>query len=344
MRTIFIILLSTLLITTLAMSAERTVRRVTTPNSIADKSDRITGIDDGDTALYYGDPLVTPFYWTMPDIDEYGDSHFNVRFTPPFAPFTIVEAHIPIFDYFGNHGSPDMTVLVWQSGEQNEEPGYPDELIDSVNIDFQSIVFSDEIVGERDSATIVPVWNVIDLSALEISFNDVVDFHVGVNGIIHERGDTLAIISDNGEEHPTNRSAFRNHEDEEWLRMIDVDFGDLGDNIGFNFTYRVVIADPTGVRTTLTPSGYIPTAVVLNPAYPNPFNSQTRFGFTVREGVPYSISLHDVAGRMLSNIETGIGNGSDDLNLNAGDFPAGLYFVKLSGGGETAVQRIMYAK
>ncbi len=344
MRTTFIILVSLALFITSALSAERSARRVENPDYIGEKSDRITGIDEGDTTLYYGDPMITSFFWTIPDIDELGDSHFNVRYTPPFAPFTIVEAHIPIFYLFGEQGTPGMSVHVWQSGEQNREEGYPGELIDSINIAFDDILFSDEIAGQDDSVTIVPVWNVIDFTDLEISFNDEVDFHVGVNAILDDERDSLAIISDDGQEHPTNRSIFWNGEDEEWSRMIDMNFGDLGEDIGFNFTFRVVIADPLGVRTTLTPSGYIPTAVVLNPAYPNPFNSQTRFSFSVQKGEPYSISLLDVTGRLMSTIESGVGNGSDEMNFSAGNFPAGSYFLQLNGGGETAVQRIMYTK
>lgn len=275
-------------------------------------------IDQEFDTLAYEDPQRLPWFWSVPDVDSIGDLYPNVRFSSEYAPFYLMEAHLPLFDMFGNQGTPDMWVIVYQSGEINDVSGYPIiPGIDSVLIPFEDLVFGDAN----------PIWNVIDLRELEISFNDLVDFHIAVNPVRDEDTDTLAIYFDDGNYSETTRSGIWDGELQGWNKLDEVN----GIDLPYNFAIHAVVSDePTGVPgDILTGNQHHPQKVRLVSTYPNPFNSRLLVEFYTHPGSFYSVNLHDPAGRMLRTVNSGVSSGAGSFTLDADGLPAGMYFIIL---------------
>ncbi|MDP8229029.1 MAG: T9SS type A sorting domain-containing protein [Candidatus Electryoneaceae bacterium] len=335
MRSVIQIALLIIVVFALTVDAgPRSARRIDA-SSVA-PMDRMAQADE-DTALSYCEWDSTFYYWTIPN--GANDRHFNVRFSPPFAPFRILEVHIPVFDLWEEQGTPGMRVIAWYSGDQFDDPGYPTEAIDSVDVPFEDLEFSSVKEG-----VIVSVLNPIDLRELEIVINDTVDFHIGVDLVTSGESDTLAVISDDGnEEYETDRSVVWNGIDSVWSKMIDLVYLEE-ENVGFNLAIQVVIEDENGERVILNPAVNFPRTVSLEPAYPNPFNSQTNVRFSVMSGIPYRAVLINELGRQIRVISAGIGQGTRQLNLNAQGLPAGIYYLQLTADGQNAAQRLIYLK
>lgn len=165
-------------------------------------------------------------FLTLPETNGMKDKYYNVRFTPPAAPYRVNSVHIGLFEMFGRIGTPGMRVYVWESGEQNGEDGYPVEFLDSLDIPFEDLVFGND----------EPVFNLIDLTPLEIYYNGLTDFHIGVDIIADSETDTLAIYVDDGES-PSTRSGFYSVDDERWYKMDDED----AYRMPYNFAIRAAV-------------------------------------------------------------------------------------------------------
>ena len=285
------------------------------------------GSDQNIDTLSYYDPGSIECFWTLPN--NWGDRYYNVRFTPPFTPFGVVEAHIPLFNVFGEQGTPGMRVIIWQSGSIDDEPGYPvGGAIDSVDVPFDSLVF-----GENEVE-----YNVIDLRPLEITFYGRVDFHIGVDLIADSTNDTLAVYSDDGELIHNDRSLLWDGQDGEWAK-----FRDLFPVTPYNLVIRAVITDQVGVPTVLDPAA-TPDVVLIDPAWPNPFNRRVRIRYSVMPGVPFTASLFDQYGRRVESITSGVGSGEEELMLDGTRLTTGAYYLHVNAGRMTAVQRLVYIK
>ncbi len=343
MRSIIIIILLSLFAISAVDASQRTSRRIVPQDKPNITPQRIAEADDLDSTLFYGEWDTLDYIWTIPDVGGYGDKYYNVRFTPPedIARFTILEAHIPLFDLFGDKGEPGMRVIAWQSGDQGDYSGYPDEQIDSVDVPYESLKFSSV---SPEGNRIIPVLNVIDLRDLDMSFNGVVDFHLGVDVISSDttNTDSLALVSDDGDDDPTDRSILWNGGAGEWTKLEDIRME--GRYRGFNFAIRVLIETSEGVTEVLYPTRNVPETVSIKPAFPNPFNSQTRFEFNVKHGLPYNLMLTDPMGRKIRTLATGVGKGDDELNLIGAGLPAGVFYIQLTAGGSTAARQINYIK
>lgn len=203
---------------------ERAIRAVGGIGGIPTYIEENVILQDMDT-LFYEDPRNLPYFWTIPN--DWGDIYPNVRFTPTFAPFRLLQVHIPLFDVFEQMGEPNMRIIIWQSANGN-----PGEAIDSIYVPFEDLVFT--------SGDDPPAFNVINVSELDISFNDVMDFHIGVDLVSDNDGDTLAIYFDDGRFSQTTRSyiMLTDGEEPEWFLLTDVD----GIELPYNFAIRCVIA------------------------------------------------------------------------------------------------------
>jgi len=203
-----------------------------------------------DTLQYEDGELI--YVWTLPN--RWGDKYHNVRFTPTFAPFYLIEVHISLFEITG---SPDMRVIIWESSEQDGEPGYPGDPVDSLDIPFNQLVQW----GPDDD----PNWNVIDLTQFEGGvISDDSDFHIGVDVIQHVDEDTLAVLTDDGKSNNTDRSIVWSELDEAWMKMIELNVE--GHYRPYNFGIRAVISDtdPT-IPTSLERPAYTRRIEVLRP-------------------------------------------------------------------------------
>jgi len=64
--------------------------------------------------------------------------------------------------------------------------------------------------------------------------------------------------------------------------------------------------------------------------YPNPFNSQTKFQFSLPINDFVLIKVFDINGNELKTLESGIfDRGTYEFNWNAGSLPSGIYFIRL---------------
>jgi hypothetical protein len=89
----------------------------------------------------------------------------------------------------------------------------------------------------------------------------------------------------------------------------------------------------------------IPNNVVLNPAYPNPFNPSTQLSFDiVHEGL-VNLSVYDINGRLiqvLKNNEASVGNHL--IEWNAESYASGIYFVQLVTNNLSLSQKLILVK
>jgi len=84
-----------------------------------------------------------------------------------------------------------------------------------------------------------------------------------------------------------------------------------------------------------------PQTFELSPAFPSPFSHETRFTLAVSEEQHVSIALYDVQGHRAAVVHDGvIGPGRHSLTIAAVDLPSGIYFIRASGSGRTAIRRV----
>ncbi len=75
---------------------------------------------------------------------------------------------------------------------------------------------------------------------------------------------------------------------------------------------------------------------------PNPTEGRLRLNFVLKEAGPISIDLVDATGRAIRSLyRSQLSSGPQQLSLNTGDVPAGLYFLRVSGGMGTAVRSLV---
>ena len=92
------------------------------------------------------------------------------------------------------------------------------------------------------------------------------------------------------------------------------------------------------------------TGLLLEPAYPNPFNPATTIRYTLPVRMHMRLSVFDVAGREKAVIRDGVeAKGSHEVNWSAVDdrgaaLGAGVYFVRLSAGRDARTTEIVLIK
>lgn len=90
----------------------------------------------------------------------------------------------------------------------------------------------------------------------------------------------------------------------------------------------------------------------LHPAYPNPFNSQTRFEYSVSVQDPVYLTIYDIRGRLVRTLVDGERKSPGTMHTidwngrnNTGNaISSGAYFVQLNNGRNHTVQKVMYLK
>ena len=314
---------------------ERPLRSVDQPLL---SSPRNLGADE-DSLLGYVEVENLEYFWTIPN--EYGDLYYNVWFESPYEDYYLLEAHIPLYniqDENGNSliGEPGLRVIIWQTGEQFYEYGFPIEPIDSLDVPFEDLVFSDTAM----------TINVIDLRELHISNPQDVQFHIGVNVIQSEdttRTDTLAIFSDFENEFDRSRLWGQDDEGFRWFKTMEL--GIQGQHRAFNYGIWALVSDePFGIAPVLLQPNGIDVPVEIQSASPNPFNRSMRIDFSVKMGLPYTALLYDQLGRRLRLIDQGIGSGSGRILIDGQGLSAGMYYLHILAGNGSASQRLIYVK
>jgi hypothetical protein len=89
----------------------------------------------------------------------------------------------------------------------------------------------------------------------------------------------------------------------------------------------------------------LPTSYSLDNAYPNPFNPVTTIGYVLPEAGNVLITVYDMQGRTVAEL---VNNwhvpGAYSINWNANGQASGIYFVKMTSGSFTSMQKVMFVK
>ncbi len=80
--------------------------------------------------------------------------------------------------------------------------------------------------------------------------------------------------------------------------------------------------------------------------YPNPFDYETTIEFTIPESLPVYADVYNQAGLRVATLSNGMiyGAGNNRLALSGNDLPAGVYFVKVTAGVNTAIREVVLVK
>ena len=93
---------------------------------------------------------------------------------------------------------------------------------------------------------------------------------------------------------------------------------------------------------------YVPQQITLFPAYPNPFNPNTTIKFDVPKSdilIHMSLSIFDITGRKLETLFNGKhDSGTYSVQWNASGYASGVYFVNLTFGKSSQIQKILLLK
>ncbi len=91
--------------------------------------------------------------------------------------------------------------------------------------------------------------------------------------------------------------------------------------------------------------GPIPATMTLLPPYPNPFNASARLSFSLPKAGEGMLGLYSLEGREVATIADGYFHaGWQNVTLEAGDLPAGVYLARLAAGSEVATTRVVVMK
>ncbi len=134
------------------------------------------------------------------------------------------------------------------------------------------------------------------------------------------------------------------------------EYRDSGLENGQVYHYRLETEDLHGnirdypITVSGAPSPYGDEVVIdayrLHPAYPNPFNPQTRITFDVLEAGHVDLRVFDILGREVAQlVRSEKAQGRHSVMFNATDLPSGLYFYRIDIGGKfTSTQKVLLLK
>jgi subtilisin family serine protease len=107
----------------------------------------------------------------------------------------------------------------------------------------------------------------------------------------------------------------------------------------------VILWNETGVREGQN-SELLPDNIVLDNAYPNPFNSETILRFNVATTQRVSVEVYDLLGRLVDVVSNGVLNsGKQRLTWRPENISSGIYFIRINGQqGKSVIQKVMYVQ
>ncbi|MCD6380117.1 PKD domain-containing protein, partial [bacterium] len=94
--------------------------------------------------------------------------------------------------------------------------------------------------------------------------------------------------------------------------------------------------------TTTTDAINVPLRFDLRQNYPNPFNPTTTIEFTLAGGNRTRLDIFDVTGRLMTTlIDREMSKGIHRIAWRADRYSSGVYFMRLTSGGNTAIRRLI---
>ncbi|MDP8237979.1 MAG: T9SS type A sorting domain-containing protein [Candidatus Hatepunaea meridiana] len=92
-------------------------------------------------------------------------------------------------------------------------------------------------------------------------------------------------------------------------------------------------------------SEYMPVEYGLTDIYPNPFNAVSNISFNLDRASNITLTLHDLTGRQITELSNNyMQAGKYSVQLNAVDWPSGLYMVRLDDGSRVSMKKVALLK
>ena len=86
----------------------------------------------------------------------------------------------------------------------------------------------------------------------------------------------------------------------------------------------------------------MPEAVVVEPAYPNPFRHRATLTYTLPRAAKVRLDVFDVLGRRVRTLAGGfLSAGMHRVPFEAGNLPPGVYTIRFSAGKFVETQRVV---
>ena len=117
--------------------------------------------------------------------------------------------------------------------------------------------------------------------------------------------------------------------------------------IDLNQNSSVYNVDGTSVVQAATPQATVtaPVEFALGQNFPNPFNSQTTFSFTIPTAERVTLKVYDIMGREVATILDGnMQPNSYAVNWSATNLSTGVYMYTLQAGSFTKTKKLLYLK
>ncbi len=124
-----------------------------------------------------------------------------------------------------------------------------------------------------------------------------------------------------------------------WMRMDSGDLSVWMAHVDIPVPSAIAFADRT-----------VETRIALSQNFPNPFNPVTQIKFDISHAMTVSVRIYDVSGRLVATVaERSFESGPhqvdwDGKDLNGQSVSSGIYFYKLSAGGQTVTKKMTLLK
>ena len=92
-------------------------------------------------------------------------------------------------------------------------------------------------------------------------------------------------------------------------------------------------------------NSWIPSGISLYPNHPNPFKGSTNISFSLQQPGEVELRIYDVAGREVATLlDATMAEGEYDIVWNGTELASGVYYYRLTYGGETQTRRCILLK
>ncbi|MCB9473661.1 MAG: multicopper oxidase domain-containing protein [Candidatus Delongbacteria bacterium] len=105
---------------------------------------------------------------------------------------------------------------------------------------------------------------------------------------------------------------------------------------------QFLVIDPSA---SLAPQAGLPGSLILQPAFPNPFNPDTVLGVVVSHAQHASLGIFNLLGQEVARLHEGLmGTGEHSFRLDGSTLASGVYIVRLQGDSELLQQKVLLCK